>query len=199
MELKRGIVVSVKGRSAHLITSSGKIALVKVYASPPNIGDLYESKEIKPSIFSKIYLNLKYISLACALIFMLTISIGGILYFTPVTVVSINEYSSILLKSNRFNKVISVTANNPEAKKLLDSAKVIGKDLPEALENLYSTSVNLGILDEDFITYRRIYSVKISSENKYLNLERYIELLKNSPYIIQISQDGHDLLNTLTL
>lgn len=199
LELKKGIVLKVKRRAAYLLTDSGEIVLVKIHDLPPNIGDLYESNEIKPSIFSKIHLYFKYIFLAFAVTLILSTSIGAILYFTPVTTVSINEYSSILIKSNRFNKVISVTANNEQGKKIIHTVDLNNKDLSTALKNIYSTSIDLGILDDDFATYKRIYSIKITSKLKVLDLTDYIEFLKNSPYVIQISKDGYDLLNTISL
>lgn len=199
LELKKGIVLKIKKRVAYLLTDSCEIVLVKIYDLPPNIGDLYESKEVKPSIFSKIHLNFKYIFLAFAVALLLSSFIGVILYFTPITTVSINEYSSILIKSNRFNKVISVTANNEQGKKIIHTVDLNNKDLSTALKNIYSTSIDLGILDDDFATYKRIYSVKITSKQKVLDLTNYIEFLKTSPYVIQVSKDGYDLLNTISL
>lgn len=199
LELKKGIVLKIKKRVAYLLTDSGEIVLVKIYDLPPNLGDLYESKEVKPSIFSKIHLNFKHIFLAFVVTLILSASIGAVLYFTPVTTVSINEYSSILIKSNRFNKVISVTTNNEQGKKIIHAVNINNKNLSTALQNIYSTSVDLGILDDDFATYKRIYSVKITSKQKVLDLTDYIEFLKTSPYVIQVSKDGYDLLNTISL
>lgn len=198
MDIKKGIVIEIKRTTAYLLTSSGEITLVKIYDLPPEVGDLYESTEVKPSIFHKIHLNLKLISLCFILTLILSFSIGSVLYYIPVTTVSVDEYSSMLIKSNRFNRVISITPKNQYAEKILDNTKLKGKDLSTALKDVYTASVNLGILDEDFKNYRKIYSVKITSSQKDLSLEDYIEYLKTSPYIIQISKDGYDLLNTMT-
>ncbi|MHC1683804.1 MAG: hypothetical protein AB6733_12770 [Clostridiaceae bacterium] len=197
MDLKRGIVLEVKKKVAYLLTSSGEVVLVKIYDLPPEVGDLYESTEVQPSILYKIHINPKIVSLCVVLVLIITLSIGSILYYIPVTTVSINEYSSMIIKTNRFNKVISTIPKNSLAENILDSADVKGKDLSTALEDIYTTSVNLEILDEDFKTYKKIYSVKITSNKKDLNLQHYIETLKASPYIIQVSKDGYDLLNTI--
>ncbi len=197
MDLKKGIVIEVKKKVAYLLTSSGEVALVKIYDLPPEVGDLYESTEVKPSIFYKIHINPKIASLCAILILILSLSIGSILYYIPVTTVSINEYSSMIIKTNRFDKVISTIPKNKLAEKILDSTDVKGKNLSTALEDIYNKSIDLEILDEDFKTYNKIYSVKITSSKKDLNLQGYIEFLKTSPYIIQVSKDGYDLLNTI--
>lgn len=116
-------------------------------------------------------------------------------YFLTTTSVSITEYSSIVVKSNTFNKIISVESYNKTGDKLLKAVNVNGDSLDIGLSKLLKTSIDENILDEDFIKYNKIYSVKITSKSSSLKLPTFTEALNKSPYVVYVTKDGETILN----
>lgn len=116
-------------------------------------------------------------------------------YFSTKTTVSITEYSSIIVKSNTFNKIISVESYNKTGDKLLKNVNIKGDSLDIGLSKLLKTAIDKNILDEDFIKYNNIYSVKITSKSASLKLPTFTEALSKSPYLVYVTKNGETILN----
>ena len=71
--------------------------------------------------------------LAMAFVLLLMLSVGGVLYMTPVSSISVDINPSLELGVNRFDRVISAKAYNSDGEKLLKEVNVLFKKYDDAL------------------------------------------------------------------
>lgn len=88
-------------------------------------------------------------AVACFLLFVLVGWGGHWLYFTPVSLISVDINPSFELEVNRFDKVISVDAYNDDGAELTSSMDLKFMDYSQALETILSNAQIAGYLAED--------------------------------------------------
>lgn len=130
----RGVVMSVKGRSAVLLNKDGEF--VRVRNKNYTVGSTVSVTSNTGRI--------------CALAASLLVVCGGIgSYFTPVGYVSVDINPSVLLTLNVYNKVIGVDALNDDGVILLKNADVKGKNAEDSVDILIKSSEEIGYLNEN--------------------------------------------------
>ncbi len=70
---------------------------------------------------------------------MIALIVTGVIYFTPVSYISIDINPSIEIEVNRFDRVISVTPSNADADLIVNSVKLTHLNYIEAIETLESS------------------------------------------------------------
>ncbi|MCC8161530.1 MAG: anti-sigma factor domain-containing protein [Oscillospiraceae bacterium] len=130
----RGVVMSVKGRYAVLLTRDGDF--VKIKNKNYSAGDKISVSQSTGRV------------LAAAASFL--VICGGIgSYFTPAGYVSVDINPSLLMTVNIYDRVINVKALNDDANTLLENVSVKGKSAEDSLDALIKTSREIGYINEN--------------------------------------------------
>ncbi|MCW6108074.1 anti-sigma factor domain-containing protein [Clostridium sporogenes] len=130
---KKGIVMEIHKNKIGILTSSGEFIYVANSTVSPNLGEIYESEEIK--LKSSAYKNIKKFSLmAASLLIIFICSIFIKTYNAPVSSVTIKINPSIKLQANRWNKIINVTPLNKDGTNLLKNLNLKNKGLEKRHE-----------------------------------------------------------------
>ncbi|MCD8180633.1 MAG: anti-sigma factor domain-containing protein [Firmicutes bacterium] len=129
----RGVVMSVKGRYAVLLTRDGDF--VKIKNKNYSVGDKISVQQ-----------NAGRVLAAAASFLVICGGIGS--YFTPAGYVSVDINPSLLMTVNIYDRVIDVKALNDDAQNLLESVSVKGKSAEDSLDALIQTSREIGYINE---------------------------------------------------
>jgi len=101
---------------------------------------------------------------ACVIILCLGVWFGYSLYFTPVTVISVDINPSIELKVNRFDKVVGVEAFNNDGADLISTVNVRHLNYQKAVDKLLATESISSLVEKDELVCITVYGKsKVSS------------------------------------
>lgn len=126
---KKGMVMEIRGSSAIVMTKTGEFARVRCGKSMPICGEEYEGYEAKDTIFfRKAFIT----AAAAVLIFVL----GIIDYCNPVKAVEINMNSKIMLKLNRWNRVMAASTPDKRGEEILSKTKIKNILVDRAIKEL---------------------------------------------------------------
>lgn len=126
---KKGMVIEIKNKNAIIMTETGEFASVKLGNSIPICGENYEGYEVKDkSILKKVFIT----AVAAVFIFILS----AVDYYNPVKAVELDMNSKIMLGLNRWNRVMTVSAQDKKGKLLLSKISIRNITLDKAVEKL---------------------------------------------------------------
>ncbi len=128
-----GIIVSVKGRYAVLLTKNSDF--IKVKNKNYSVGDKVKIPQYKGQI------------LAAAASFIVVC--GGISsYFVPAKYMSVDINPSVMMTINIYNRVINTKPLNDDAEILLSKTDVSGMSVSDSMDELIKKSEEIGYLNE---------------------------------------------------
>lgn len=128
-----GVIVSVKGRYAVLLTKNSDF--IKVKNKNYSVGDEVKIPQYKGQI------------LAAAASFIVVC--GGISsYFVPAKYMSVDINPSVMMTINIYNRVINTKPLNDDAEILLSKTDVSGMSVSESMDELIKKSEEIGYLNE---------------------------------------------------
>lgn len=157
----RGVIMSVEGSKAVVLTKSGDFKQIK--NKNYNIGD-------KVKVTTNYAARIGTIAAALAVF-----AIGGASYFMPASYVSVDINPSFLMTLNVYNKVIAVEPLNGEAENLLKKADVKGMNINDTVDTLIAESERIGYINENggevmVSVVPRMRTPKIEDKNKSDNI-----------------------------
>lgn len=128
-----GVIVSVKGRYAVLLTKNSDF--IKVKNKNYSVGDEVKIPQYKGQI------------LAAAASFIVVC--GGISsYFVPAKYMSVDINPSVMMTINIYNRVINTKPLNDDAEILLSKTDVSGMSVSDSMDELIKKSEEIGYLNE---------------------------------------------------
>ncbi|AUM95737.1 TPA: anti-sigma factor domain-containing protein [Clostridium botulinum] len=175
---KKGIVMEIHKNNVGILTSSGEFIYVANSTVSPNLGEIYESEEIK--LKSSAYKNIKKFSLMAAsflIIFICSIFIKT--YNAPVSSVTIKINPSIRLQANRWNKVINVTPLNKDGTNLLKNLNLKNKSLEKGIDLILEEAKKENYINNDYKNSSKAISINFTGDTSSLNLSNIENNLKN--------------------
>lgn len=126
---KKGMVMEIMGSSAIIMTETGEFTRVRRGSAAPVCGEEYEGYEAKDVlIFRKAFITVA----AAVFIFIL----GIMDYYNPVKAVELDMNSKIMLKLNRWNRVVTASAPDKAGETILNKTKVKNVLLNKAVDEL---------------------------------------------------------------
>ncbi|EJO5346954.1 anti-sigma factor domain-containing protein [Clostridium botulinum] len=175
---KKGIVMEVHKNKVGILTSSGEFIYVVNSTISPNLGEIYESKEIK--LTPSTYKNIKKFSImAASLLIIFICSIFIKTYNTPVSSVTIKINPAIKLQANRWNKVIQVTPLNKDGNNLLKEIKLKNNSLEKGIDLILEEAKKEDYINNDYINSSKSISIDFAGDTSSLNLNNIENHLKN--------------------
>ncbi|ENJ9654034.1 anti-sigma factor domain-containing protein [Clostridium botulinum] len=175
---KKGIVMEIHKNNVGILTSSGEFIYVANSTVSPNLGEIYESEEIK--LKSSAYKNIKKFSLmAASLLIIFICSIFIKTYNAPVSSVTIKINPSIRLQANRWNKVINVTPLNKDGTNLLKNLNLKNKSLEKGIDLILEEAKKENYINNDYKNSSKAISINFTGDTSSLNLSNIENNLKN--------------------
>ncbi|ENK0839877.1 anti-sigma factor domain-containing protein [Clostridium botulinum] len=175
---KKGIVMEIHKNKVGILTSSGEFIYIANSTVSPNLGEIYESEEIK--LRSSAYKNIKKFSLmAASLLIIFICSIFIKTYNTPVSSVTIKINPSIRLQANRWNKVINVTPLNEDGTNLLKNLNLKNKGLEKGIDLILEEAKKENYINNDYKNSPKAISINFTGDTSSLNLSNIENNLKN--------------------
>lgn len=161
-----------------ILTSSGEFIYVANSTVSPNLGEIYESEEIK--LKSSTYKNIKKFSLmAASLLIIFICSIFIKTYNAPVSSVTIKINPSIKLQANRWNKIINVTPLNKDGTNLLKNLNLKNKGLEKGINLILEEAKKENYINNDYKNSSKAISIDFTGDTSSLNLSNIENNLKN--------------------
>ena len=161
-----------------ILTSSGEFIYVANSTVSPNLGEIYESEEIK--LKSSAYKNIKKFSLmAASLLIIFICSIFIKTYNAPVSSVTIKINPSIKLQANRWNKIINVTPLNKDGTNLLKNLNLKNKGLEKGINLILEEAKKENYINNDYKNSSKAISIDFTGDTSSLNLSNIENNLKN--------------------
>lgn len=90
--------------------------------------------------------------------------VGYYLYFTPITVISVDVNPSVELGVNRFDKVVTVTAFNDEGARIINSVNVQHLNYKDAVDKLLDTTDFSDYAERDGLVYITVFGNDAKSD-----------------------------------
>ncbi|APH15819.1 anti-sigma factor family protein [Clostridium sporogenes] len=175
---KKGIVMEIHKNKVGILTSSGEFIYVANPNVSPNLGEIYESEEIK--LKSSAYKNIKKFSLmAASLLIIFICSIFIRTYNAPVSSVTIKINPSIKLQANRWNKVINVTPLNEDGTNLLKNLNLKNKGLEKGIDLILEEAKKENYINNDYKNSSKAISINFTGDTSSLTLSNIEDNLKN--------------------
>lgn len=175
---KKGIVMEIHKNKIGILTSSGEFIYVANSTVSPNLGEIYESEEIK--LKSSTYKNIKKFSLmAASLLIIFICSIFIKTYNAPVSSVTIKINPSIKLQANRWNKIINVTPLNKDGTNLLKNLNLKNKGLEKGINLILEEAKKENYINNDYKNSSKAISIDFTGDTSSLNLSNIENNLKN--------------------
>lgn len=175
---KKGIVMEIHKNKIGILTSSGEFIYVANSTVSPNLGEIYESEEIK--LKSSAYKNIKKFSLmAASLLIIFICSIFIKTYNAPVSSVTIKINPSIKLQANRWNKIINVTPLNKDGTNLLKNLNLKNKGLEKGINLILEEAKKENYINNDYKNSSKAISIDFTGDTSSLNLSNIENNLKN--------------------
>lgn len=107
---------------------------------------------------------------ACVIILCLGVWFGYSLYFTPITVISVDINPSIELKVNRFDKVVGVEAFNDDGAQLISTVNVRHLNYQKAVDKLLATESISTLVEKDELVCITVYGKSKASNSMVTKL-----------------------------
>ena len=189
MSKKEGIVVSVSGKYANLLTPSGEFIKVSCIGRKPDIGEKFQGCQVSSSIF---HFNTKGLTAAACIMFILTIGGGVKAYYSPVATVLVSINPNIELKVNHLNKIISSKALNNDGEKILSEVKIKNANINEGLKTIIDQSKKDKFIDDNYIKTK---TVSVDIDGKKINISKFKSNIQNSNLSIKIQSNGSVILD----
>lgn len=175
---KKGIVMEIDKNKIGILTSGGEFIYVANSTISPNLGEIYESEEIK--LKSSAYKNIRKFSLmAASLLIIFICSIFIKTYSAPVSSVTIKINPSIKLQANRWNKVINVTPLNKDGTNLLKNLNLKNKGLEKGINLILEEAKKENYINNDYKNSSKAISIDFTGDTSSLNLNNIENNLKN--------------------
>ena len=175
---KKGIVMEIHKNKIGILTSSGEFIYVANSTVSPNLGEIYESEEIK--LKSSAYKNIKKFSLmAASLLIIFICSIFIKTYNAPVSSVTIKINPSIKLQANRWNKIINVNPLNKDGTNLLKNLNLKNKGLEKGINLILEEAKKENYINNDYKNSSKAISIDFTGDTSSLNLSNIENNLKN--------------------
>ncbi len=193
MKSRRGIIVSIEGKVASIITSDGEFLNVYVDKKKqnPNVGEEYEGVLSKDGIINNRFF--KYI--AACLIFFIVLSGGSVYaYYTPVSTVVIDTNPIVELKLNRWDRVIEVKALNEDGIKILKKINIKNDSVDKALITILERSEKDKFINQDYIKENKIITLDIKGK-KDVSLSEFKKEIDKGKLNLVIDRNGATIFN----
>lgn len=189
MSKKEGIVVSISGKYANLLTPSGEFVKVSCKSRKPNIGEKFQGYQVSNNIF---HFNARGLAAAACIMFILTIGGGVKAYYSPVATVLVSINPHIELKVNYFNKIISSKALNDDGRKILSEVKIKNVNINEGLQIIIDQSKKDKFIDDNYIKTK---TVSVEIDGKKINISKFKSNIQASNLSIRIQSNGNVILD----
>lgn len=138
--IHKGVVVKSLKKSAYILTSMGEFIKIKT-DSRVNIGEVAEGKEKKILKHYKLYISI-------LLFFIIIIGSGIVIeYRRPQSIIVIETSSNIVMRVNKFNKVIYAYSPTEKGDKLIESVNMLNKDIDQAMVETFEYALNNQMLE----------------------------------------------------
>ncbi len=180
--LKTGIVLETKKKSVHIMSSEFEFYKLKNKAKGnPKVGEVYTGETFKKRKFSfKLLISLFLLSLIVAF---------AIFIFNKASVrysAIIDVNTSIELKLNKSNKVVSAVPLNEEALNVTQGLDLKHKSLNTAILLIIERAEKLHFINQDYYDKKKVVSIYISSHD---NIKIDFSSLEKSapPYNVNIA------------
>ncbi|PRR79839.1 anti-sigma factor domain-containing protein [Clostridium luticellarii] len=189
MSKREGIVISVSGRYANLLTPYGEFVKVACNGKKPNVGEKFAGSEAV-HFFSRFDAR-KIVAAACI---MLALLIGGGVkaYYSPSATVLVNINPDIELKVNFLDRIISYKALNDDGSKVLSQIKIENANVNDGLKMIIDQSKKDKFIDKEYMKTKTI-SVDINGEN--INISKFKSNMETSDLNVKIQSNGNTILN----
>lgn len=193
MNVKKGLVMELKGKNAYIMTSSGEFVKVKIDKDKtlPAVGGEYSS-----TIFENPFIGIskfKNVVAACLLFFILSLGGGTFAYYTPTSTVTININPSIEFKINRWSRVLSSSALNSDGEKVLSEIKPKNKLIKDALMMVINQSKQDKYINDNYISMGKTITINIVG--KEVNLSSLEKDLSEGSVNVKIDSNGNNIYN----
>ncbi|WP_065079132.1 anti-sigma factor domain-containing protein [Clostridium ragsdalei] len=187
MGKKEGIVVSVEGKYANLLTPYGEFIKVNCSGKKLYIGEKFEGDEVLHRL--SFFYTRKIIAAAC-IIFVLLVGGGVKAYYTPAATVLVNINPSIELKVNFLNKIISFKGLNGDGNKILSEVKINNDNINDALKIIIDQAKKDKFIDKN---YAKTISIDIRGKN--IDVSGFKSNMASSNLSVKIETNGNIILN----
>lgn len=189
MSKREGIVISIDGKYANLLTSCGEFIKVDCNGKKPDIGEKFMGDEVKHKYL--LFNTRKILAVAC-IVFMLIAGGGAIkAYYSPTATVLVNINPNIELKVNFLNRIISFKALNNDGRKILNQIKINNININDGLQKIIAQSKKDKFIDANYVKTKTI-SIDISGKN--INISKFKSNIKSSGLSIKIQSNGNIIL-----
>lgn len=193
MDSRTGIVMKIEKNIAYIMTTSGEFTKIKIDKNKPSptIGSEYCGSTVK-NTFMKTNM-LRYTAAACLAFIILLTGGGAYAYNKPVSTVTVSINPAIELKSNIWNKVISITPLNSDGKKIIQEISLKNKEIDDALVSILNQAKKDKFIDEDYKKMDKIITVNISG--KELKIPAFQNEIKKDDLSLKVDSNGSTILN----
>lgn len=138
--IHKGVVVRSLKKSAYILTSMGEFIKIKT-DSRVNIGEVAEGKEKKLLKHYKLYISI-------LLFFIIIIGSGIVIeYRRTQSIIVIETSSNIVMRVNKFNKVIYAYSPTEKGDKLIESVNMLNKDIDQAMVETFEYALDNQMLE----------------------------------------------------
>ncbi|MCY6484839.1 hypothetical protein OW763_10850 [Clostridium aestuarii] len=186
MKKKTGVVVKVEKNYICIRSVHGQFINLKIKNYTPNIGDIYTGTPYKPKSVT--------IARVVFILFLIGLIVLGrniYYYFVPSATIIIKISPTVQIKTNKWDKIISVNGVKRSGKALLENIKIKNKNINEGLELIINEAKSKKIIDEKYIKNKNIITIYISSDNnKFVDLSSFEKFTHNSKLKYQINNNG---------
>ncbi|WP_032120615.1 anti-sigma-I factor RsgI family protein [Clostridium amazonitimonense] len=181
--LGTGVLLKTFKDNAIILNSYGDFIKIKLNKEDsPIIGAIINGEIIKS------YKIHKSPILASSISLILLLLVGFALYTQASTTIILDMDASIKIQVNKFNKIISVTPNNSNGKKIISSLKLEGKAVDESIYNMLNKAKELEIIKEKSIIYIYVNGDKLKESN-LISSENFI---KENKIEARINNSGNE-------
>jgi len=187
MGKREGIVVSVEGKYANLLTPYGEFIKVNCNGKKPNVGQEFEGEEVSHKLIK--FNTRKLIAVAC-IMFALLIGGGAKAYYSPIATVLVNINPSIELKVNFLNKIISFRGLNNDGNKIFNEVKINNDNINDALKIIIEQAKKDKFIDKNYTK-----TITIDIHGKNIDISKFKSNMVSSNLSVKIELNGDIILN----
>ncbi|MBK5240067.1 anti-sigma factor domain-containing protein [Clostridium sp.] len=181
--IKTGIVINIMRSKVGVMTSSGEFLYIKTNKVLPKIGEIHTGQICRKPL--SLY---KYAITAASLMFLFISSTLAYAYYTPVTSIVVSINPSVHLKANRWNKIIGSNSPDSEGATLLSNINLNNKSIDVGLELLVKEAQNEKIINEKYITDKKIISINIKSNNdRTIDISNFKKIMDSNNLNIKLN------------
>lgn len=187
MGKKEGIVVSIEGKYANLLTPYGEFIKVNCGGKKLHTGEKFEGDEVLHRLS---FFNTRKIIAAACIIFVLLVGGGVKAYYTPSATVLVNINPSIELKVNFLNRIISFKGLNGDGNKILSEVKINNNNINDALKIIIDQAKKDKFIDKNYVK-----TISIDISGKDIDVSDFKSNMASSNLSVKIEANGNIILN----